>query len=90
MYVSDNTTSSSPSITVEDLAQAIVIDVVDVGAKIINLSMASSHSLLTKQLSHTYDYAGQKTLGNFTKRNDTSFAALFVTGTIALLWSVFP
>jgi hypothetical protein len=52
--------------------------------------MASSDSLLTKQLSHAYDYACQKSLGSFTKRNHTSFAALFVTGTIALLWSVFP
>jgi Subtilase family len=29
-------------------------------------------------------------LGQYTQLNGTSFAAAFVTGTIALLWSIFP
>jgi subtilisin family serine protease len=147
-----SSSSSISAITVEDLAQAI-IDVVDIGAKVINLSMASSDSVLTKQLSHAYNYAYRKSVilvmasgnqlhgaynslinhpwiipvaacddngmpsafsnfgllvgrqglmapginimsaspdGSFTKGSGTSFAAPFVTGTIALLWSIFP
>jgi subtilisin family serine protease len=145
-----------PSTTPEDLANAI-IDTVNAGARIINLSLGLSISSLAEydKLQETYDYALHKgviivvaagnqgnigsislinhqwvvpvaacdenghldptsnfgaSIGNrglmapgvnimstspsgsaeYTRMSGTSFAAPFVTGSIALLWSIFP
>jgi subtilisin family serine protease len=143
-----------PSATPEELADAI-IETVDAGARIINLSLGLSSSSLTiyDKLQQAYDYALHKGViivvaagnygyignislinhhwlipvaacnedgrldptsnfgasignrgvmapgvnikstyprGQFTIMSGTSFAAPFVTGAIALLWSVFP
>jgi subtilisin family serine protease len=143
-----------PSVTPEELSNAI-IETVDGGAKIINLSLGLSTSSLTVYagLHQAYDYAlhrgvimvvaagNQGNIGNislinhqwvipvaacdengrldpmsnfgpsignrglmapglnigstypggqYTHMSGTSFAAPFVTGTIALLWSIFP
>jgi subtilisin family serine protease len=143
-----------PSATPEDLANAI-IETVDAGAQVINLSLGLSSSSLTvyDKLQQAYDYAlhkgviivvaagNQGNIGNislinhrwlipvaacdengvldslsnfgasignrglmapgvnimstypggqYTRMSGTSFAAPFVTGGIALLWSIFP
>jgi subtilisin family serine protease len=143
-----------PSITPEELANAI-IETVDAGARVINLSLGLSSSSLTvyDKLQQAYDYAlhkgvimvvaagNQGNIGNislinhqwpipvaacdedgilgslsnfgpsignrglmapgvnimstypggqYTHMSGTSFAAPFVTGGIALLWSIFP
>jgi subtilisin family serine protease len=152
-----NKTSNSmifPSTTYEELSSAI-IETIDSGAKIINLSLGLSTSSLTvyDKLQQAYDYALHKGVivvvaagnqgnvgnislinhqwlipvaacdengildsmsnfgasigtrglmapgvnimstypgGQYTHMSGTSFAAPFVTGSIALLWSVFP
>jgi subtilisin family serine protease len=146
--------STIPSSTPEELSKAI-IQMIDAGAKVINLSLGLSSSSLTRYqgLMEAYDYALRKEVilvsaagnqgnigyitmldhrwlipvaacdtqgrldpmsnfghsiskrglmapgvniistapnGNYTQMSGTSAAAPFVTGTIALLWSLFP
>jgi subtilisin family serine protease len=143
-----------PNVTPEELANAI-IETVDAGAQVINLSLGLSSSSLTvyDKLQQAYDYALRKNViivvaagnqgnvgnislinhkwlipvaacdedgildpmsnfgpsignrglmapgvnitstypgGQYTQMSGTSFAAAFVTGGIALLWSIFP
>lgn len=153
----DSTSNKSmifPSVTAEELSNAI-IETVDAGARIINLSLGLSTSSLTlhDRLQQAYDYSLQKGViivvaagnqgyigsislinhnwlipvaackedgrldptsnfgssignrgvmapgtniistypgGQYTHMSGTSFAAPFVTGSIALLWSIFP
>lgn len=153
----NNTTNRDiifPSVTSDELSNAI-IETVDAGAKVINLSLGLSSSSLTRydNLKQAYDYALHKDVivvvasgnqgnignislidhqwlipvaacdenglvdpisnfgasigkrglmapginiistypgGHYARTTGTSFAAPFVTGTIALLWSLFP
>jgi subtilisin family serine protease len=150
----NNNNNILPSATPEELFNAIV-ETIDAGAKIINLSLGLSTSSLTvyDKLQQAYDYALQKGViivvaagnqgnignislikhqwlipvaacdensrldpmsnfgpsignrglmapgvnirstypgGQYTYMSGTSFAAPFVTGSIALLWSIFP